>query len=130
MATPKQIATVAHHYIIAALWADCPEGTHPRAPMATRAKAFNICKRFIDENLELFNAAMERAADGYGSHMDAGSAEAAFGHDLWLTTRGLGCGFWDRKELDAADLGERLTEACRAFGEPQPEFYRGWLYLA
>ena len=72
---------------------------------------------------------MERAADGYGSHPDAGSAEAAFGHDLWLTTRGHGIGFWDRDELEADGLGDRLTEACERFGEPQPQFYRGWLYL-
>lgn len=129
MATDAQIKTVARHYIVAALWADCDEGTHPRAPLKTQADAFTICKAFIDRHHDLFNAAMLRADDGYGAHPDAGSAEAAFGHDLWLTTQSHGCGFWDRKELDADNLGDRLTEACKAFGEPSYEFYRGWFYL-
>ena len=83
MATPGQIQTVAKHYLIAALWADCDEGTSPRVPVKTGAIAFRICKAFIDANNDLFNEAMERAADGYGSHPDAGSAEAAFGHQVF-----------------------------------------------
>lgn len=129
MATPAQIQEVARHYIIAALWADSEDGTHPRAPMKTQADAFIICKAFIDANHELFNQAMQRAADGYGSHPDAGSAEATFGHDLWLTTQGHGCGFWVRDELIDNDLGQRLTRACESFGTPSYEFYRGWFYL-
>jgi hypothetical protein len=128
MATPGQIQEVARHFLIAAIWADAPEGTRPRAPAATEARAFNICKAFIDANNELFNHAMECAAEGYGSHPDAGSAEASFGHDLWLTTQGHGTGFWDREELPD-DLGAALTKACEEFRGVYPEFYRGWLYL-
>ena len=129
MATPGQILEVSKHYLTACIWADCPEGTHPRAPTAAQRAAFDTCKRFIDAHLDLFNDAMARADAGYGSHPDAGSAEAAFGHDLYLTTAGHGTGFWDRSELDAADLGERLTAACEEFPAPEPTFYRGWLYL-
>lgn len=128
MATPGQIQKVAKHYLIAAIWTDCPEGTHPRATTATEAEAFRQCKAFIDSNLGLFNAAMECADAGYGAHPDAGSAEAAFGHDLWLTRRHHGAGFWDRNELPSA-LGDALTDAAHAMGEPNYEFYRGWLYL-
>jgi len=42
----------------------------------THARAFDICKMFIDRNHDLFNAAMARVCAGYGSHPDAGSAEA------------------------------------------------------
>jgi len=131
MATPGQIQEVAKHYVIAALWADSDEDTHPRCPAKTHAVAFNICKRFIDQNNDLFNAAMARASVGYGSHPEAGSAEAAFGHDLWLTTMGHGTGFWDREELEADGLGKKLTAACMlfSFSYPDFEFYRGWLYL-
>jgi hypothetical protein len=129
MSTPEQIATVAKHYIIAALWADCEEGTHPRATKKTEQAARDLCAEFIAKNETLFGLAMERGAVGYGSHPDAGSPEAAFGHDLWLTTRGHGCGFWDCKELDAEDLGAKLLAACDEFGEPSFEFYRGWMHL-
>lgn len=37
------------------------------------------------------------------------------GHDLWLTRRGHGTGFWDR---GLGELGERLTKAAKAMGEP------------
>ena len=39
--------------------------------------------------------------------------EESLGHDIWLTSQGHGAGFWDR---GAGELGERLTEACRACG--------------
>jgi hypothetical protein len=115
MATPGQIQTVAKHFVIAAIWADCEEGTNPRANNKTHRIAFDICKAFIDANNDLFNEAMARADEGYGAHPDAGSAEAAFGHDLWLTSQGHGTGFWDRDELDAGDLGRRLTDALETF---------------
>lgn len=37
------------------------------------------------------------------------------GHDLWLTRGRHGAGFWDRGYGDA---GDRLSEACRPYGEP------------
>lgn len=131
MATPGQIQKVADHFIVAAIWADAPEGTRPRATTGTQARAFDICKAFIDRNHDLFNRAMERATVGYGAHPDAGSAEAAFGHDLWLTLQGHGAGFWDRTELITDDdLGDKLAQACRAFKTPDFGFYRGWFYLS
>lgn len=40
--------------------------------------------------------------------------DAAAGHDFWLTRNGHGAGFWDR---DLGDVGDRLTELCKFFGE-------------
>lgn len=36
------------------------------------------------------------------------------GHDFWLSRCGHGTGFWDR---DLGEVGERLYEAARSFGE-------------
>lgn len=36
------------------------------------------------------------------------------GHDFWLTRNGHGAGFWDGDYPE--DLGQRLTEASKAFG--------------
>jgi hypothetical protein len=130
MATPGQIQEVAKHFLIAAIWADCEEGTNPRATIETKRKAFDICKAFIDKNLELFNAAMDRCEDGYGSHPDAGSAEAMFGHDLWLTLKSHGSGFWNRDELEAEGLGDALTEACGHAKAPNYWQSRGWFYMS
>jgi hypothetical protein len=36
------------------------------------------------------------------------------GHDFWLTRNGHGAGFWDR---GLGEVGDRLTSACRPYGE-------------
>ncbi len=131
MATKEQIATVAKHYLIACIFTDAPEGTHPRATIAAVKKAYEDCSAFIEACGPLFDMAMAQFSEGYGAHPDAGSAEAAFGHDFWLTRQGHGTGFWDRKEL-GDKLGKLLTKLCgfrTDFCEVYPEFYRGWLYF-
>lgn len=132
MATDRQIDVMARHYIIAAIWADCEEGTSPRATKAAIAAAKKECATFCQRAGDLIERAAARHADGYGTHPDCGSVEpayAAMGHDLWLTRQHHGVGFWDRTELDADGLGDQLTEVCHRMGEPNYEFYRGWLYL-
>lgn len=48
----------------------------------------------------------------------AGMTPKRIGHDLFLTSQGHGSGFWDREELEADGLGERLSEAARKIGAP------------
>lgn len=132
--TLDQCAIVAQHYLIAAVWADCEEGTSPRIPVKTMQRAFAEVVSFIAECPTAFKAAMARADDGYGWHPDCGGGgtravpEAAFGHDLWLTLGGHGTGFWDRKELGKT-LGETLTTHCEKHGQPMYSQYRGWFNL-
>lgn len=130
--------TIAQHMCIAAVWADCEEGTHPRITAAALKTARAYAEAFVSEFPGLTLAAMR--ADGYGSHPDAGSAAAAFGHDLYLTARGHGVGFWCRDELENTDpedtgdsLGEKLSRPLRDDFRKwsiEAEFYRGWLYLS
>lgn len=131
----EQISVVAKHYIIAAIWADAPEGTHPKATKESKVEAFRQCEKFVADCGPLFDEAMECFERGYGAHPDAGSAEAAFGHDYWLTRQGHGTGFWDRTELEIYPVGEegdslgsRLTDLCK-HKEAQYEFYNGWFHL-
>lgn len=129
----QQIKDAAAHLIIAAIWADKPEGTDPRATNAAKVSALAYVRAFVAAHPDLCAAAMERAGDGYGAHPDCGKAgaAAAFGHDLYLTACGHGVGFWDRDELAADDLGDRLTEAVQADAfHIDATFYRGWLYLS
>ena len=39
------------------------------------------------------------------------------GRDFWFTRNGHGVGYWDREQLEAAGLGEQLSEAARKFGQ-------------
>lgn len=125
--TPLQV--MADHYIIAAIWADCPEGTHPRATGQARRIALQVCEDFARDAGDLLTEACNRP--GYGDHLDCGTehpAYAAAGHDLYLTSQGHGAGFWDREPLREGDLGEYLSRIAERF-RTEPDFYRGWMYL-
>lgn len=63
--------------------------------------------------LREFTATHESDVLGYLAERDA----AHFGHDFWLTRSGHGVGFWDR---GLGDLGRRLTDNCRPYGEAWP----------
>ena len=129
MASAEQLAVMADHFIIAAIWADAQEGTHPRATKKARAAALRICTRFAELAGELLDEATQR--EWYGSHHDCGTNHPAFaaaGHDLYLTSQGHGVGFWDRDELDEGELGDKLTAVCESM-HFYHEFYRGWLYF-
>lgn len=108
MATDQQIAVMAKHYCVAAVWADCPEGTNPRVTREALRYAEQTCRRFVELIGPLFDEALQ--CKGYGSHPD--------------------CGFWDRDAL--GPLGDQLSEFCgwrKPIGEPEPYFCRGWLYF-
>lgn len=101
---PAELVTVTRHFLIAAAWADTEEHEHWRWTAASIRAAIGYCSAAILECGALWRALTadnsEAAANGYGSHPDAGSVAASFGHDLWLTTGGHGVGFWDRRELE------------------------------
>ncbi len=123
------IETMARHYLIAAIWADAPDGTKPRATKQAEDAALFTCGKFAGLIAQHWPAILECA--DYGRHPDAGSIEAAMGHDLWLTSRGHGAGFWCRDEL-TEELQSALSALCgwqKAIPEPEATFYRGWLYL-
>ena len=133
MATPAQINTITEHYLIALLWTmpEDDDGNNPgdgvnlsELPFETINRAMEAVSAFVNACGALFDQAMECYDDGYGQHQDAGSAEAAFGHDFALTRNGHGCGFWDRdNEGLPRVLGEALTKVCEAF--PSVDLYVG-----
>lgn len=125
---------IARHYCIAAAWADSPEGTCPRitaqAMRKARVIAFDFLKTCTDRGIlrPLIDAGK---SDGYGSHPDCGRDKpwfAAAGHDLYLTSARHGAGFQDRTELSEG-LRDALESVARGMPEPQPDFYRGWMYF-
>ena len=128
--TDEQMEVMARHYVIAAIWADAPEGTRPRATATAHVRALEHCRAFCSRAGGLIAQAVAR--EGYGSHPDCGTVHPAFaalGHDLWLTRRGHGVGFWDRPELKSRGLGKALSYKAGDMGSPMFEFYRGWFYL-
>ena len=70
------------------------------------------CERFQRENATLL-----AEAEYNSSRSREWSKEELAGHDFWLTRVGHGCGFWDR---DLGEVGDKLTEAAKKFGEVWP----------
>lgn len=122
MATPEQIDTITKHYLIAMLWTmpGPDDNQNPGddisiddLPAETVNKAKDDVTSFVNLCGPLFDQAMKCFDDGYGQHPDAGSAEAAFGHDFALTRNHHGVGFWERaSEGLPQELGDALTDVC------------------
>ena len=121
--TPEQISIITKHYLEALLWT-APENDSEENPgdcINVNDLPPNIwfdaqqdCIEFVESCGELFTQAMGCYDAGYGRHPEAGSAEAAFGHDFALTRNGHGCGFWDREsEGLLKELGDKLTVLCQ-----------------
>ena len=129
----EQVNTITKHYLISLLWTmpDNDECENPgdgielsELPLETIEQARHDVKLFVVSCGPLFDMAMACYDDGYGQHQDAGSAEAAFGHDFALTRNGHGAGFWDRdNEGLPRVLGEALTSVCEGF--PPVDLYIG-----
>lgn len=76
----------------------------------TLAKMIADCAKFQADNEALLITAYSLyslPSDGETTPENMG------GHDFWLTRCGHGAGFWDRG-LD--DVGNKLTDACKAYG--------------
>jgi len=120
---------IAKHMCIVAVWADC-EDKNPQVTKKALASARKYAEAFVKAYPKLSRQVL--AVEGYGSHPDSGSPEAAFGHDLYLTARGHGVGFWDRKELEDNGLGDAISKPLRDDFRKwyiEAESSRGWLYL-
>ena len=89
-------------YLEAAEWADLDEDiTHSLDPSSLEnwsahsvTEAWLTCSDFARHNWDDLKGILASQA----------------GHDLWLTSRGHGTGFWDR---GMGEIGDRLTEACQ-----------------
>lgn len=92
-------------YIAAALWSSCDDNGNPLdsdydlddISAETFAQIVEDCRCFRKDNRELLEGIDDEQA----------------GHDFWLTRCGHGAGFWDR---GLGEVGEKLTEACKAWG--------------
>ncbi len=112
-AAPEMPIVFFNAYVEAALWSSYGDDGEP-------LDATYTVDDIADESL----AAMEQDCQAFwrANHEDLGQyrdpkygAEELGGHDFWLTRNGHGAGFWDRDLPD--DVGKRLTEAAKVFGE-------------
>jgi hypothetical protein len=112
-----------NEYLVSALWADLPEEnmhdglTVKNIHADSVAKATYDCVRFIEQNIDDVNSAVEAMSIGHVAH------------DFWLTRNGHGAGFWDGDYEEK--LGDRLTAAAQKFGEA--DLYigdDGWIYIS
>jgi hypothetical protein len=111
--TQFQIKAFIEGYLTAALWSSTDELNGDSVNLddfewadGESEKLHADCLAFITTNAVDLIAAQDHPT-GYDGWDCAG-------HDFWLTRNGHGAGFWDR---GLGELGERLTQASKAFGE-------------
>lgn len=108
------------HYLVAMLWLMTDEEGNEMdhlhiddIDIDSIRDAANDCRAFMKKAEPLLRQAADR---GYTSP-DGNGFEAMVGHDFFLTRHGHGAGFWDRRELQDGDLGEKLSDIAKSFGE-------------
>lgn len=124
MNQPEYIDTFIEAYVEAALWSetDKRDGVNEDVALdqnfgpedvaaASMVQVRETCTDFVKANWSDLQAA-ETLGD-YAARGEWTGAERA-GHDFLLTRNHHGAGFWDR---GLGDVGDRLTEACRPYGE-------------
>lgn len=72
------------------------------------------CRDFFAANLRDLRAYARHETVALHGPIDELDAYECAGHDFAFTRNGHGAGFWDR---GMGDLGERLTDAAKAYGE-------------
>lgn len=95
-------------YITCALWSSIQEDDNPLdynyhssdLSLECLQSMKADCDKFQEENAEILE--------------QGGQKGEQQGHDFWLTRNGHGAGFWDR---NIGIAGEKLTTACKAYGE-------------
>lgn len=101
-------------YLKAVFWTDAsPDADEELRDMGYSDLAHESLAAVIKE-CEQFQ---EQAAPLLTIAYDRGYEEESAGHDFWLTRNHHGAGFWDRKTLDAGDLGDKLTKIAHSFGD-------------
>lgn len=103
-----ELTEVVEGYMACAIWAENDEeaGIHDGLSLqdftpAARRHAEQECRDFCESAKHFLERAKER-----------GFTPAQIGHDLWLTRRGHGAGFWDRDELKEGNLGQQISALC------------------
>lgn len=97
--------------------ADCREGgAHEVTDEEDHSECLDGDYDVMDIDGQTFEGFESDCLDFYQANADdlAGMDAGQAGHDFWLTRNGHGAGFWDR---GLGELGDRLTAACKPYGE-------------
>lgn len=121
----SEINEMSEHAAVAALWVsseveEYESETGETVELGESAKKH--LREEIDDFVEAHPELVQEAIDSGYSASDGTGFPGAFGHDFVLTRGRQGTGFWDRPELEANDLGQRLTDAVQRRGEDDNVF--------
>jgi hypothetical protein len=108
-------AKIYHAVRVAALWSTCDDEGEP---LDGTYDTDDLNDTGFDTITTVFIASNEADCQEWIERY----GEESLGHDIWLTSQRHGAGFWDR---GAGELGERLTQACRACGFDGADIYIG-----
>ena len=101
-------------YVEAALWTFEGEEDRPVFNNEDGSRIISMINDIHPDTLATMRRDCEQFYAENRADLEARSASCG-GHDFWLTRNGHGAGFWDGDWPKGA--GDRLTEACKKFGE-------------
>lgn len=118
--TDKRLDDIVTGYIEAMLWAETDDNEEPLdrnygpddiAP-ETMQNIREVCSRFYAMVKDLDYSPVRRGSAGSDGYTD----EEALGHDLWLTSRGHGVGFWEYGDwtVEGEEIGGEDNPLCQA----------------
>ena len=88
---------------------DNPENENRELTALFKAESWVACRRFVDACREVSI-----------NYFDYDPVQV--GHDLWLTRKGHGAGFWDRPEIYGTANASLFTAFAKAQGEHYSDF--------
>lgn len=102
--TDKQIEDIISGYIEAMLWAETDDEDTPLDANYTEDDISAETMQRIREVCSRFYASVEGLECQYiGGGQSGYTTEQCLGHDLWLTSRGHGTGFWEDDRWSTTD---------------------------
>jgi hypothetical protein len=121
------LKTFTNAYIECLLWAETDDDGTPLDRTYSAEDLAPEARENIDRDCAAFYAQAEPMYAGRYNEPGEWSDDERAGHDFWLTRNGHGAGFWDRAytaaedgEILADDLGDRLSDLAKTFGEVSP----------
>lgn len=106
----SDLTNFAKGYVLAIYFTDTGDNEQPGSEALMDAASLADC---VEDCAEFQRVAAAELAEAY----ERDYSEERAGHDFWLTRNHHGAGYWDRDELEAGGLGDKLTTLAQAMGE-------------
>lgn len=111
--------------LVVMLWSECDD-TEENDPLDYNYSVDDLDEHLVEQLETKYRSFIETAITIFPPDFIVDWEK--IGHDFWLTCRGHGTGFWDRKELEYQNIGNQLTQVCSSIYVPELYIENGIIY--